>query len=104
MDIHKVPCSKWPSELQALLKGDVLDAFLSISSAECINYDTMRNSLLVQAGISPSSKFQRLLQSAPKHGSTAAQYYGLTKDIITKLIKDLMWNQAMEKLSLEITY
>ena len=48
--------------------------------------------------------FQRLLQSAPKHGSATAQYYGLTKDIITNLIKDLTWNQAVKKLSLEITY
>ena len=30
MDVYKLPCAKWTTKLQAILKGDALDAFLAV--------------------------------------------------------------------------
>ena len=72
MSVYGMPTDKWPFELHAILKGDVLDAYLAIPVTNPSNYEVIKTALLVQAGVLPNDRLQRLLHFNPRHGSTAA--------------------------------
>ena len=95
---------KWPSGLQAILKGDVLDAYLAKPVTIPSNYEVIKTVLLLQAGVSHNDHVQRLLHFNPRHGYTTAQYFSNSKDFLTNLSSSLTKDQFIDLLSLEFTY
>ena len=104
MDVHKVSRAKWPIELQAIFKGDALDAFLAVPASDANSYDAVKDALLIHAGISPTDRLQRLLHFNPCRGATAAQFFGVAKDILNNLQRNLTTKQFIDQLALEFTY
>ena len=104
MDAHKVSRAKWPIELQAILKGDALDAFLAVPASDANSYDVVKDALLIHAGISPTDCLQRLLHFNPRRGATAAQFFSMAKYILINLQRNLTTEQFIDQLVLEFTY
>ena len=80
MDVYKVPHTKWSTELQAILKGDALYAFLAVPPDDVGCYNTVKTALLVHAGVAPTDGLQRLLHFSPCSGATDAQFFATAKD------------------------